>query len=333
MTRGRTTATLPAALFAAHEGDDVEVMRGELGRILHESTREHVEYLFGDEIIALDQTTEGVRVTFRHADPRTFDLVVGADGLHFRVRALTFGPEDAHLRHLGCHLAVFSVPNHLGLDRSERMHVTPGRTTNVYSTWGMSDARALFLFPSPPADQLPDRHDTAGQRRLLAELFAGRRWEVPRLLAALPSTSDFYFDSISQVHLDRWSSGRVALLGDAGYSPSPATGQGTSLALVGAYVLAGELAAAGGDHVAAFAGYERRLREFVRRNQDLGPKLVRTMVARSRLQVWLTTRMMAALPHLPGRHRLVSRVVRPVQDAAHAVELPDYVTSPGVHRP
>ncbi|GAA0360151.1 FAD-dependent monooxygenase [Microbispora corallina] len=320
--RGRERATMSADLFGGREGDDVEIMRGDLARILHEATRDDVEHLFGDSITGMEETPEGVRVTFETAPPRTFDLVVGADGLHSTVRELAFGEESRFVHDLGHYISIFTVPNHLGLDRTEMMHPAPGRSAGMYSTRGAADAKALFLFSSPPMAY--DRRDVAGQKKLLAEAFAGTGWEVPRLLEAMEDAPDFYLDSISQVRMDHWSSGRVVLLGDAAYGPSPASGQGTSLALVGAYVLAGSLAAARGDHRAAFAAYERDMRHFAEENQKLAEGNLKGMVLTSPGRIRFQMLMLRLMPHLPGRNSMIKRVTEPIRRAASAITLKDY---------
>ncbi|WP_405088230.1 FAD-dependent monooxygenase [Microbispora sp. NBC_01389] len=320
--RGRQVATMSAEVFGGREGDDVEIMRGDLVRILHAATGDGVEYVFDDSITALDQTPEGVRVTFENGPPRTFDLVVGADGLHSNVRALAFGEESRFVRDLGHHISIFTVPNHLGLDRTEMMHPAPGRSAGMYGTRRDADARAMFLFSSPPG--AGDGRDVTRQKKLLAEVFAGQGWDVPRLLDAMWDAPDFYFDSISQVRMDRWSSGRVALAGDAAYGPSPASGQGTSLALVGAYVLAGCLATAAGDHAAGFAAYEREMRHFAEENQRLAAANMKGMVLRSAARIRFQMLMLRLMPHLPGKDRMIERVTGPIRRAATAITIRDY---------
>ncbi|MFG2059182.1 FAD-dependent monooxygenase [Micromonospora sp. NPDC048930] len=317
---GRQLATMDAALFGGREGDDVEIMRGDLTRILMTAT-DSVEYLFDDSIAALRATADGVEVTFAGGTSRRFDLVIGADGLHSTVRRLAFGPGSAYLRPLGHHIAICTVPAELGEERVELMHPAPGRTVGVYRTAGAPDARALFLFPSP-ADA-PDHRDVAGQRAALARAFAGAGWRVPELLAALPGAPDLYFDAMSQVRMDRWSTGRIGLVGDAAYGASPASGQGTSLGLVGAYVLANALAAAGGDPAAGFAAYERRMRPFVDANQQLAERNLKGMVLGSAAQIRFQTLMLRLMPHLPGRERMIRRVTEPIRKAATAITLPD----------
>jgi 2-polyprenyl-6-methoxyphenol hydroxylase-like FAD-dependent oxidoreductase len=177
------------------------------------------------------------------------------------------------------------------------------------------------MFLSPEAAY--DRRDTDRQQQILAEVFASHGWIAPRLLDAMPAAPDFYFDGLNVVEMESWSSGRVALVGDAAYCPSPASGQGTSLALVGAYVLAGELAASGGDHKSAFAAYQQRMRHFVTVNQKQSANIKR-MVAGSRFTLWLNATMMRLMPHLPGTSKIMEKVKADIRDCSNAIDLPDY---------
>jgi 2-polyprenyl-6-methoxyphenol hydroxylase-like FAD-dependent oxidoreductase len=174
----------------------------------------------------------------------------------------------------------------------------PGKTAGMYPVRPGTQATAMFFFASPPLTY--DRHDLDQQRQLLADAFAGQGWQVPRLLEAMWQAPDFYFDSVSQVHLDRWSAGRVVLVGDAAYGPSPMAGVGASLALVGAYVLAGELATAVGDHHTAFASYERELRGYVSKGQELAMGNAIGLIPRSRNQIRLRTCSSGRCPTCPG---------------------------------
>lgn len=324
---GRRVASMDGDTFGGRQHGDAEILRGDLNRLLYEVTRDDVEYRFGDSITALEQDTDAARVTFASEQTRRFDLVIGADGVHSSTRALAFGPEQDYVRDLGYYVSICSVPNHLNLDRWELTYVGPGRTALTYSTAGdNSTARAMFLFAAEPLAY--DRADRARQQRILADAYASEGWEVPRLLAGMAGAPDFYFDSLSQVHMDRWSTGQVGLVGDAAYAASPASGQGTSLALVGAYVLAGELA--GGDHKRGFTGYEQRMREFVARNQKLGPANIRRMVLRTRGQVRMTMALLSLLSRLPGRDRLMAKAIEPIHRAANAIDLPDYGGAPAI---
>ena len=315
---GRTIVEMDADTVGFREPTDVEILRGDLARILRDAT-EGVEYVYGDSITALTEQADGVTVEFERSLARRFDLVIGADGLHSTVRALAFGPEEGFLRSLGHHIAIFSVPNLLDLDRWETIQAEKGRTLNVYSTRQDTEAKAAFMFASPGLSY--DRRDLARQRQLLAEIFAPHGWIASRLLAAMPDAPDFYFDGMSVVEMDRWSTGRVVLVGDAAYGPSPASGQGTSLALVGAYVLAHELVAHG-DHKSAFVAYEERMRHFVAVNQKQADNIKR-MVAGSRFTLWLNSTMMRLMPYLPGTARIMAKVRAEIRDVSNAVELPE----------
>ncbi|SDI57071.1 FAD-dependent monooxygenase [Nonomuraea jiangxiensis] len=312
--KGRPVATMDADLFGGRTGDDVEIMRGDLNELLFDLTRDEVEYVFADSVTGI---AEDGTVTFERSLPRRFDLVIGADGAHSNTRRIAFGEESRFARALGYYISICTVPNTLGLDREEAVHAAPGRTANVYSTRQDTNAKALFMWSSEPLAH--DHRDPAAQKELVARAMAGSGWQVPALLDAMRGAEDFYFDSLSQIHMDRWSAGRVVLVGDAAYCASPASGQGTSLALVGAYVLAGELASGGGTDA-----YEREMRPFVTANQALGPANVKGMVIGSRAALRFQLLMIRLLPHLPGRDRMIERIAGPIHTAANAITLKDY---------
>ncbi|MFG1683778.1 FAD-dependent monooxygenase [Nonomuraea sp. NPDC049269] len=282
-------------VFTAVSDRHVEIMRDDLSEIFYDATRDDVEYVFDDSITAIG---EDGTVTFERGADRRFDLVVGADGLHSNVRGLVFGPESGFATWIGAYLAVFSVPNYLGLDGRMEGLSGLGRVAGMYGAAHLADARALFLFRTP--EQLQYHHrDVARQKELLRERFAGVGWEVPRLLAELDRTPAFYFDSITQLRLDTWSRGRVTLVGDAGYCPGPAVGGSTSLAVVGAYILAGELAAAHGDHERAFPAYEAEIGEYVRRSRAFAVGAAKRIVPGTRFDLWALTQAARLIGHVP----------------------------------
>lgn len=264
--KGRQQLHLPAEFT----GGDIEVLRGDLSRVLYEASLPHTEYVFGDSITGLTETATGVLATFRHGAPREFDLVIGADGLHSNVRRLAFGPEQEFVTHLGYYAATWKLPNHLGLGREAVGCNTPGRLAQLgggHQDPELADAFVVFAAP----ELTYDRHDLAAQKELIAEQFAGIGWEVPGMLASLRQASELYFDSISRADVPVWSKGRIALLGDAACGATIG-GMGTGTAVLAAYVLAGELARAAGDHRAAFAAYEDRLREYAQGCQQGGDR-------------------------------------------------------------
>lgn len=244
--------------------DDLEVRRGDLAAALYAIVRDDVEFLFGDSIDTLDQTGQGVDIAFHSGHRRTFDLVIGADGMHSRTRESVFGPEQQFHRYLGYAFAIFTMPNTFGLSHELLMWNTPGRAAALYAVGDDDELHAFLNFHQPEA---PIRGPEA-LRDLVAKAFADAGWEVPAMVDALRDADDLFVDTAGQIRMPRWSSGRVALVGDAAYAPSFLTGQGSSLALVGAYVLAHALATQQ-DHGAAFAAYERGLRGFVDANQAL----------------------------------------------------------------
>ncbi|MGW3343691.1 FAD-dependent monooxygenase [Nonomuraea rubra] len=273
----------------------VEIMRDDLSEIFYEATRHDAEYVFGDSITSISEEGE---VTFERGEPDRFDLVIGADGLHSNVRRLVFGPESRFTHWVGAYLAVISLPNFLGLDNHMEGIAGVGRMAVMYGAAHLDDARAGFFFRTPqPLDY--HHRDVARQKELLREHFAGLGWEVPRLLAELDRTPAFYFDSITQLRLDTWSSGRVTLVGDAGYCPGPAVGGSTSLAVVGAYVLAGELAAHGGDHTRAYPAYEAEIGEYVRRSRTFAMNAAKRIVPGSRSDLWTMTQGVRLVNRLP----------------------------------
>ncbi|MCF7552379.1 FAD-dependent monooxygenase [Pseudonocardia sp. WMMC193] len=284
---------------------EIEILRGDLSRVLYEDTRDTVEYVFGDRIAELTQDADGVDVLFEGGDRRRVDLVIGADGLHSGLRAAVFGPRERFVRHLGMVLAFYTVPNEFGLDRWLIDYQDAGRSAGLRPVG--DTARAIAMLSFPAADFTVDHRDVEAQKRLLRDRMAGFGWETPRILSHLDAAPDFYLDQVAQVVMDRWSSGRVGLVGDAAFCSSPMSGQGTGLALVGAYLLAGELAAAEWDPEKGFAAFEARMRAFVEANQEIGRLHVQQILG-------------AAPEEEPDMEALMALADR----AINGIDLPDY---------
>jgi 2-polyprenyl-6-methoxyphenol hydroxylase-like FAD-dependent oxidoreductase len=304
---------------------DVEIVRDDLARILYEATRDDADYRFGDAISAIAGEGPRVRVTFRSGATGMFDLVVGADGQHSVTRELIFGPESTYSRSIGAYLAIFGLPNLLGLTDRAMLYNEPGRAVAYYTMVGNERAKALFIYRSGServdASQLRDEREL---RALLRRRFERVGWETKRLLDAMDATTDFYFDEIAQIHMPRWWRGRVVLIGDAAHGPSPLSGQGTTLALVGARVLADALSAHA-EPSGAFEAYERRMRAYVRQNQDIAQAGLRMLLPGSRAAIAVRNAAMRVFPLLL---RLGVGFGKKLERASNAIELPP-AGSPG----
>jgi 2-polyprenyl-6-methoxyphenol hydroxylase-like FAD-dependent oxidoreductase len=307
--------------FGHRVGGDIEIVRGTLCEILRDRLGD-VELLFGDTAQAITQSSKSTQIQLTKNGTREFDCVIGADGLHSNVRRIVFGEESRFLRDLGLYLCVYSVPNYLKLDRMEVQYSELGRIAAIWCSRGDAKAKACFGFIAPSPIDLRDR---AQQEQALRTVYQGIGWEVPRLLEMMPEASDWYFDSAAQIEMPRWSQGRVALVGDAAYCASPMSGQGTSIALIGAYVLAGELAAAGGDCPRAFAEFESAMRPFIAANQALGLKSAKLMRSGDRKSIsgWLLNRLMGIMP---GRmlEWIINRSTERIRQAANSIRFKDY---------
>ncbi len=317
---GRTGAAMPAELLdGAGPVADIEILRGDLAGILNDAVAGDIEYLYGDSIAAVDHDTNGVLVTFTGGSQRRFDLVVGADGVHSRVRKLAFGPEEQFVQHLGGYGSFFTVETPEPLGHWMKIYSAPGgRWVGLRPDHDPRYAKALLSFRSPVLSY--DRRDVDAQKALLAQRFKGLGWHTDHILSALPDADDFYFDSTSRVVVPEWSRGRVVLVGDAGYCGSPLAGHGTALSLVGAYVLAGELAAADGDHVRAFPAYQAELQAYVDQRMELPPGGIKLAMPMTALGISLRNAQIRLMMSRPFTG-LLAKLAAAVPDR---IELKDY---------
>ena len=303
------------AFQRAAGGELTSVVRGDLAAIIYATVQHDVETIFGDSITAINQHLDGVCVSFAQAKTRDFDLVIGADGLHSNVRRLTFGPESDVEHYLGCLVAACVVEGYR--PRDELVYVTYSRPGRSVARFSLRGDRTLFLFVFR-SDQGHDPGELDARKALLWCEFGDAGWECKQILAAVDDADDLYFDVVSQIRMDRWSRGRVALIGDAAACVSLLAGEGTGLAMTGAYVLAGELLCARGDHQRAFQAYQTRMRPFVEGKQASAEKLIPVFATKTELGIRFRHLVMRAMNfHLLG-DLLVARSLR------DDVELPDY---------
>lgn len=295
---------------------ELEILRGELARLLIEHGRSTVEYRFGDSIAALEDLPHGVKVRFAQGGEEMFDLVIAAEGVGSPTRKLVFG-DEVRRRSFKLYTAYFTIPRAPGDARQMRWFNAPGGLSVCVRPDNLGTSRALLSFQEAANgyEKLPP----ARQKTLLKEKFAGLKWETPRILAALDDAPDLYLDQISQVKMARWSKGRIALVGDAAYCASPISGMGTSLGMCGAYVLAGELGRHD-DHAQAFAAYESIMRPYVDQAQDVPLFAPRLASPHSRAGIALGHALLR-MSNVPIVKSLLARFLTPKADA---LALPDY---------
>ncbi len=285
------------------EGRYLSLPRGDLAAAIHRHLDGRVETIFGDSIEAIEETAGGVDVRLESGAERSFDLAVGADGLHSRVRGIAFGPQETFEHRLGYTVAAFRALRYR--PRDELVYVsytTPGRQV---ARFALHDDHTLFLFVyADGGADAPDPHDVAAHKARLHEKFDAAGWECPEILGAMDTAEDFYADRVSQIRMPHWSKGRVVLTGDAAFCPSLLAGQGSALAMTAAYVLAGEIDRAGGDHAAALNSYEAMLRPFLSAKQAAAEKFAGAFAPRTAFGVLLRNKV-TSLMGLPFVARLV----------------------------
>ncbi|WP_109476326.1 FAD-dependent monooxygenase [Paraburkholderia sp. C35] len=249
------------------DSEDIEIFRDDLCEILQNALGNRVGFIYNDSIRSIDEHSDGVNIEFASGSTSRFDLLIGADGIYSNVRKQVFDAESEVVFPLGVVLALFSTPNIIDLTDWQIGHRVEAFGYVIYPSLDQKELRigVGFEAPQPPLT----RGDIEGQKRLVAEHCVHLQGDFPRFIKAMTTARQFYYNELAQIHMPAWSKGRVVLAGDAAYCASPFSGQGTSLGLVGAFVLAHELAQSSGDVTAAFAGYENRMRPYVDLNQAL----------------------------------------------------------------
>lgn len=282
---GRKSAGFSVELFwrmTKHRFTSVK--RSDLSATIYDAIDGNVETIFGDSIAAVDDNGNKVMVEFEHTSPREFDLVIGADGLHSRVRKLVFGPEQEFTVPLGYHVAAFEIDRYSHRDELVFVsHNTPGKQISRFS---MRDDKSLFLFifrdKLISGATLPT---VEAHKRVLEDVFGDVGWEWPDIKTAMRDVTDIYFDQVSQIKMANWTKGRTALLGDAAACVSLLAGEGTGLAMAEAYVLAGELCKSPADHASAFLRFEERLMPFLKQKQNSAVKFGSTFAPETNLGI------------------------------------------------
>lgn len=266
--RGRTRGGFSTAMFhRILDGRFTSLRRSDLAAAIHGVLGAEVETRFGDSVARIEEVPGAVRVGFDRGDSLLADLVIGADGLHSRVRRLVFGPEESVEVPLGYHVAAFELEGYR--PRDDLVYISHGAPGRQISRFSMRDDKTLILLifrDEYLTDPGPLTTDTE-RKAALTRAFAGIGWEWPAIESALADVEGLYFDRVSQIRMDRWTKGRVALIGDAAACVSLLAGEGTGLAMAEAYVLAGELGLCVGDPAAALVRYEERMRPFLREKQ------------------------------------------------------------------
>jgi 2-polyprenyl-6-methoxyphenol hydroxylase-like FAD-dependent oxidoreductase len=249
-------------------GTSLSLRRGDIGTVANSLVSNDVEFIFDNSVTAVEQSATSTRVSFERGPARDFDLVVGADGINSSVRSLVFGPRERYARFLGTNLALATLDNYLGLRDRMLLHSWPHQGLAITTFPGNTEIETSFLI----RDENP--LDTRGLNSeevvdYVAGRFRGHGWEVPAVLDRIRAQPELHAAPSVQIKMPTWTAGRVALVGDAAYCPDPMSGEGTTLALAGAYVLAGELAAAQGDPASAFPAYEKIMRKVVAAGQGV----------------------------------------------------------------
>jgi 2-polyprenyl-6-methoxyphenol hydroxylase-like FAD-dependent oxidoreductase len=248
------------------EGDEIEIERDKFFGILYGGIKNDVEFIFNNSVTGLDDTGDGINVTFKDGSQRAFHLVLGCDGMHSAVRRIWFGPEAAYAHYLGAYFSITIVNKLLVKQKTMQAFAVPDKAVMLNAYNNKTDI--IFCFNAD--EEIPyDYRDIAQQRQIILDQFNGKGWRISELLDEVQQADNFYFDKFCQIKMPSWAKGRVALIGDAGYCASPAAGMGASLSISGAAVLADALQKHNGNFELAFADYNTNLRPFVEEVQAM----------------------------------------------------------------
>ena len=288
-------ATFPVSASTTSLVREIEIMRGDMADVFYQATKEQTEFIFGDRVASLSESSAGVTVSFKNSADRTFDLVVAADGLSSRTREVAFGSsKDAVVKNLSQWVALFLIPHSPSDGTWTRAYNAPGgrvvclrpdvkrKRTSVYLCQGTDD----MSITEKSVDE---------QKAIIQRTFADAGWETPRVLAHMEDAENFYVQQVAQVKMNSWRKGRTVLLGDAGYCPAPVSGLGTTMAIVGAYVLAGCLVTHEHDVPRALEQYETDMRPFVDAAQSLPPGVPAIATPQTKWGIWALNSVLATV--------------------------------------
>lgn len=302
--RGRRVGGFDVDVFRAlTDGRYVSLARSDLARLIYDRIADRCETIFGDRVAHLEQFPDGVEASFERMPARRFDLAIGADGLHSTIRKLIFGSEGRFEKYLGYMAAAFEARGYR--PRDEDVYVCYGAPGKQVGRFALRDDRTLFLFVFAADRPIQiDPGDLTAQKKALRAAFDDLGWELRAILAALDACDEVYFDEVSQIRMESWSQGRVALVGDAAFAPSLLAGQGSALAMTAAYVLANELARSAEAPAIAFRRYEQLLRNFLWEKQNAAEGFATSFAPKTRFGLWLRNQVTKAFL-VPGAAKFV----------------------------
>jgi 2-polyprenyl-6-methoxyphenol hydroxylase-like FAD-dependent oxidoreductase len=288
-------ASFPVSSSTTSLVREIEIMRGDMADVFYQATKDQTEYIFGDRVTGLSESEKGITASFKNGANRTFDLVVAADGLSSRTREVAFGSsKDAAVKNLSQWVALFLIPHSPEDGTWTRAYNAPEGRVVVLRPDVKRKRTSVYLCQGSDDMSITEK-SVEEQRVIVQRTFAGAGWETERVLSHMEHAEDFYVQQVAQVKMPSWHKGRTVLLGDAGYCPAPVSGLGTTMAIVGAYVLAGCLVTHEHDLSRALEQYEADMRPFVESAQKLPPGVPGIATPQSEWGVWALRRVLATV--------------------------------------